>query len=60
MVSVNGLSRFPSPAAKITAFFIMNLTGLYCLVLYLTFFFDVFVVICGQLNPRIYTLERFY
>jgi len=40
MVSVNGLSRFPSPAAKITAFFIMNLTGLYGLVLYLSFFFD--------------------
>src|SRR5512136_526251 len=60
MVSVNGLSRLPSPAAKMTAFFIMTFTELYGLVLYLSFFFDMVLFFVIYLNSSVYKLYRMY
>jgi len=45
MVSVNGRKRFPSPAAKITAFFIMEPTGTITSVVYMIFSFRIPIII---------------
>lgn len=38
----------------------MNLTGLYCLVLYLTFFFDMYMFVNNYLNPSINKSNSFF